>query len=104
MSQPYLGEIKAVSFCYEPRGWLYCDGQSIPIGEYLELFSLIGTTYGGNGTTHFKLPDLNNKMILGTTMRTGETTLLGENTNIQIPNLSIPSQSITFTLRNVTVI
>jgi microcystin-dependent protein len=98
MAESFLGEIKAVGFNFEPYGWLYCNGQTLQILENTALFSLLGTTYGGDGITNFKLPDLNNKMTLGTT------SLFGENKQFQIPKLSIPSQSITFTLRNVTVI
>ena len=98
MSEPFLGEIRAVGFYFEPVGWKYCDGELLQIRENQALFSLLGTMYGGDGQNNFKLPNLNNKMILGAT------TSFGENISIPIPKLSIPSQSITFTLRNVTVI
>lgn len=98
MSEPFIGQIIAVGFNFAPKGWLNCNGQTLQIHDNTALFSLLGTTYGGDGRTNFKLPDLNNKMILGTTSS------FGENTKFHIPNLSIPSQSITFTLRNVTVI
>ena len=58
MSEPYLGEIKVVSFNFAPRGWALCNGQTLPINQNQALFSLLGTTYGGNGTTTFQLPNL----------------------------------------------
>jgi microcystin-dependent protein len=58
MAEPYLGEIRAVSFAFAPKGWALCNGQTLPINQNQALFSLLGTTYGGNGTTTFNLPDL----------------------------------------------
>lgn len=58
MSEPFLGEIKLVSFSFPPRGWAFCNGQSLPINQNQALFSLLGTTYGGDGRTTFALPDL----------------------------------------------
>jgi microcystin-dependent protein len=58
MGQPYLGEIKIMSFGFAPRNWAMCNGQFLPINQNQALFSLLGTTYGGNGQTTFALPDL----------------------------------------------
>jgi microcystin-dependent protein len=58
MGQPYVGQVIAVGFNFAPVNWLLCNGQLLPISEYEVLFTLIGTTYGGNGTTTFGLPDL----------------------------------------------
>lgn len=58
MSAPFLGEIKIVSFNFPPKGWALCAGQQLSIAQNQALFSLLGTTYGGNGTTTFALPDL----------------------------------------------
>jgi microcystin-dependent protein len=58
MSEPFLTEIKIVSFNYAPRGWALCNGQLLPINQNQPLFALLGTTYGGNGQTNFALPDL----------------------------------------------
>lgn len=58
MAQPFLAEIKIVGFDFAPSGWALCDGQLLPISQNQALFSLMGTTYGGNGTTNFALPDL----------------------------------------------
>ena len=54
----YIGEIRMVGFNFPPRGWAMCEGQLIPLQQNTALFSLLGTTYGGNGTTNFALPDL----------------------------------------------
>lgn len=58
MSEPFLGEIKIVGFNFAPRGWAFCDGQILPISQNQSLYSLLGTTYGGDGRTSFALPDL----------------------------------------------
>ncbi|MGO9196780.1 MAG: phage tail protein [Acidimicrobiales bacterium] len=58
MSQPFVGEIRMFGGNFAPSGWAFCDGQSIAISQNSTLFNLIGTTYGGNGTTTFNLPDL----------------------------------------------
>ena len=77
MGQPYLSEIKIMSFGFAPQGWAQCNGQLLPINQNQALFSLLGTTYGGNGQTNFALPDLRGstpihfgKHVLGE--RTGE--------------------------------
>ncbi|MCA1817016.1 MAG: tail fiber protein [Acidobacteria bacterium] len=58
MSQPFMGEIKIISWNFAPRNWAFCNGQFLPINQNQALFSLFGTTYGGNGQTTFALPDL----------------------------------------------
>jgi microcystin-dependent protein len=58
MSQPFLGEIKIVSFNFAPAGWAFCNGQFLPINQNQGLFSLLGTMYGGDGRTTFALPNL----------------------------------------------
>ena len=55
---PFLGEIRIISWSYAPRGWAFCNGQTLPINQNQALFSLFGTMYGGNGITTFLLPDL----------------------------------------------
>ncbi len=62
MSQPFLGEIKMVGFNFAPRGYALCNGQILPIAQNTALFSLLGTTYGGNGQTTFALPDLRSRV------------------------------------------
>jgi len=58
MVEPYLGEIRMFGGDFAPRGWARCHGQLLPISEHAPLFSLIGTTYGGDGIDTFALPDL----------------------------------------------
>jgi microcystin-dependent protein len=58
MSEPFLAEIKIVGFNFAPRSWAFCDGQILPINQNQSLYSLLGTTYGGDGRTTFALPDL----------------------------------------------
>ena len=58
MAEPFLAEIKIVGFNFAPRGWAFCDGQILPINQNQALFSLLGTTYGGDGRTSFALPGL----------------------------------------------
>lgn len=58
MSEPFLAEIRMVGFNFAPRGWAFCDGQILPINQNQSLYSLLGTTYGGDGRTSFALPDL----------------------------------------------
>lgn len=58
MSEPFLAEIRMVGFNFAPRGWAFCDGQILPINQNQALYSLLGTTYGGDGRTSFALPDL----------------------------------------------
>lgn len=55
---PYVGQIMWVSFNFAPRGWATCDGQLLPLSQNTALFSLLGTQYGGNGTSNFALPDM----------------------------------------------
>lgn len=63
MGEPFLAEIKMISWSYAPRGWAFCDGQMLPINQNQALFSLLGTTFGGNGQTLFALPDLRGSVI-----------------------------------------
>jgi len=58
MSEPFLGEIQIVPYNFAPRGWAFCNGQILPISQNTALFSILGTTYGGNGTTNYALPNL----------------------------------------------
>ena len=58
MSEPFLAEIRIVGFNFAPRNWAFCDGQILPINQNQSLYSLLGTTYGGDGRTSFALPDL----------------------------------------------
>src|ERR1700722_13697770 len=62
MATPYLAEIRVFSFGFAPKGWALCNGQTLPINQNQALFSLLGTTYGGNGVTTFQLPNLQARM------------------------------------------
>ena len=62
MSEPFLSEIKIVSFNFPPKGWALCNGQFLPINQNQALFALLGTTYGGNGQTTFALPNLQGRV------------------------------------------
>ena len=58
MADPFVAEIRIFPFNFAPKGWAFCDGQLLPISQNTALFSLLGTTYGGNGKSNFALPDL----------------------------------------------
>jgi len=64
MSEPFLAEIRIVAFNFPPRSWALCDGQILPINQNQSLYSLLGTTYGGDGRTSFALPDLRGRTPL----------------------------------------
>lgn len=95
MATPYLGEIRTVGFTFAPPGWLQCNGQSLSISEYEALFTLIGTTYGGDGQNTFNLPNLQSRVNVGagngaglnayTPGQTGGTEMVTLNTN-QLPS------------------
>jgi microcystin-dependent protein len=74
MSTPFLAEIKIISWNYAPKGWAFCNGQFLPINQNQALFSLLGTTYGGNGQTTFALPDLRGQVPI----HVGNSHTLGE--------------------------
>jgi microcystin-dependent protein len=61
MSTPFMGEIKIVSFNFAPKGWAQCNGQLLPINQNQALFSILGTTYGGDGRVNFALPDFRSR-------------------------------------------
>ncbi len=65
MAEPFLGEIRVFSFAFAPKGWAQCNGQTLPINQNQALFSLLGTTFGGNGVTTFMLPNAQNRCFLG---------------------------------------
>lgn len=74
MSEPFLSEIKIFAFNFPPKGWAFCNGQLLPINQNQALFSLLGTTYGGNGQTNFALPNLRGRAQI----HTGNGHTLGE--------------------------
>jgi microcystin-dependent protein len=62
MAEPFLSEVRMMSFVFAPKGWALCNGQLLPINQNQALFSLLGTTFGGNGQTTFALPDLRGRV------------------------------------------
>ena len=64
MAAPFLAEIRIFSFSFPPKGWAFCNGQTLPINQNQALFSLLGTTYGGNGTTNFLLPNAQGRVLV----------------------------------------
>ncbi len=86
MAEPFLSEIRIMSFNFPPKGWAFCNGQLLPINQNQALFSLLGTTYGGNGQTTFALPDLRGR----TPIHTGSGHTLGERAGAEAHTLSIP--------------
>jgi microcystin-dependent protein len=65
-TEPFLGEIRCFSFNFPPKGWFACNGQLLAINQYQALFAILGTFYGGNGTTNFALPNLQGRVPLHT--------------------------------------
>ena len=65
MSTPFLGEIKIISWNFAPKGWAFCNGQLMPINQNQALFSVLGTSYGGDGRTTFALPDFRGRTGIG---------------------------------------
>lgn len=84
MSEPFLAEIRAIGFNFAPRGWGYCDGQILPINQNQSLYSLLGTTYGGDGRTSFALPDLRSR----TPIHVGEGHSLGQKSGVETVTLT----------------
>jgi microcystin-dependent protein len=85
MAEPFLSEIRIMSFAFAPKGWATCDGQLLPINQNQALFSLLGTTYGGDGRVNFGLPDLRARAPI----HVGSGHTLGERGGEQAHTLSI---------------
>lgn len=85
MSEPFLSEIRLMSFAFAPRGWAQCNGQLLPINQNQALFSLLGTQYGGNGQTNFALPDLRGRVPLGF----ADSGLVGEKGGVEAVTLGV---------------
>jgi len=85
MAEPFLSEIRIMSFSFPPKGWALCNGQLLPINQNQALFSLLGTTFGGNGQTNFALPNLQGR----TPIHVGGGHTLGEQGGEQAHTLSI---------------
>lgn len=88
MSDPYIGEIRPFGFNFAPRNWMFCRGQLLAIQSNTALFSIIGTYYGGNGTSTFALPNLQSRIALGMGTGSGLSTyVLGEETGAEAHTL-----------------
>jgi microcystin-dependent protein len=85
MAEPFLSEIRLMSFIFAPKGWALCNGQLLPINQNQALFSLLGTTFGGDGRVNFALPDLRSR----TPIHVGSGHTLGERGGEQAHTLSI---------------
>lgn len=85
MAEPFLSEIRLMSFSFAPRGWALCNGQLLPINQNQALFSLLGTTFGGDGRVNFALPDLRGR----TPIHVGGSHTLGERGGEQSHTLTI---------------
>jgi len=96
MAEPFLGEIKLMSFIFPPKGWALCDGQFLPINQNQALFSLLGTTYGGNGQTTFALPNLRGRVPIH--MGNGHT--LGEAAGTESVTINLQTMPQHFHLMN----
>jgi microcystin-dependent protein len=95
MAQPYVGEIRMFAGNFPPSGWMFCEGQLLPISENETLFQLIGTTYGGDGQSTFALPDLRGRIPI----HMGNGFILAENGGVEEITLTIqqiPAHSHTF--------
>jgi len=89
MSEPFLAEIRIVGFNFPPRGWAFCDGQILPINQNQSLYSLLGTTYGGDGRTSFALPDFRGRTPIHTGQSAGGSNhLLGQKSGEETHTLS----------------
>lgn len=88
MSEPFLAEIRIVGFNFAPRGWAFCDGQILPINQNQSLYSLLGTTYGGDGRTSFALPDLRGRTPIHVGSSNGTNHQLGQKSGEETHTLS----------------
>lgn len=87
MSEPFLAEIRIMGFNFAPRNWAMCDGQILPINQNQSLFSLLGTTYGGDGRTTFALPDLRGRTPIHEGSSGGANHLLGQRSGMETHTL-----------------
>lgn len=101
MDEPYIGEIRPISFNYAPKGWAFCNGQLIGIQQNQALFALLGTTFGGNGQTTFGLPDLRSRVPVGTGQLQGGSNyvqgMMAGNEAVALQIEQIPSHTHAFT-------
>lgn len=94
MAEPFLSEIRMMTFNFPPKGWAFCNGQLLPINQNQGLFSLLGTTYGGNGQTNFALPNLQGR----TPIHMGAGHTLGESAGSTSSTLTVSELPLHFHL------
>jgi microcystin-dependent protein len=93
MAQPYVGEIRMFGGSFAPAGWMFCDGQLLPISENETLFQLIGTTYGGDGQSTFQLPDLRSRIPIHVGPNLGPLAATGGTETVTLTTQQIPIHS-----------
>jgi microcystin-dependent protein len=106
--EQFIGEVRLFAGNFAPKGWAFCNGQSMPVNQYAALFSVLGTTYGGDGMTTFKLPDLRGRVpfhagysqgpglspiVLGEVGGTETNTILPSNVSVKTNNVSLDTQT-----------
>lgn len=100
MSEPFLAEIRMFGFSFAPRGWAFCNGQILPIDQNQSLYSLIGTTYGGDGRTTFALPDLRGRVPISPDSSTPQGAAGGTET-VTLTEAELPVHSHVLNARDV---
>jgi microcystin-dependent protein len=105
MSQPYIGDIRMFAGNFAPAGWMFCEGQLLPISEFETLFNLIGTTYGGDGQSTFGLPDMRGRLPIHQGNAQGTEYVLSQSAGVEqhalAPN-EIPSHNHPFMVKAAT--
>ena len=97
MSEPFVGQLAQFGFSYPPKGWALCQGQILPIAQYSSLFSLLGTSFGGNGTTNFALPDLRARVPVGSGTQGSSVYTIGQMggvENVTLTQTEMPAQEV----------
>jgi microcystin-dependent protein len=102
MAEPYVGQIIAFAGNFAIKGWAFCNGQQLPINQYSALFSILGTTYGGNGTTTFALPNLQGSfpmhfggnVVLGQKGGTNSVSILSSNMPAHSHQIAVPVSNV----------
>jgi microcystin-dependent protein len=104
MSQPYIGEIRAFGFNFAPQNWAFCNGQPMNISDNPTLFNVIGTTYGGNGTTTFNMPNLQGQVPMHWGNLAGFNTSIGQvqgTTQVTLTQAQTPSHTHVLTVQKL---
>lgn len=93
MSEPFLSEIRMMSFNFPPKGWAFCNGQLLPINQNQALFSLLGTAYGGDGRTNFALPDLRGRVPMHVGQEIGGVGGTGGQETVTLTQAQLPAHA-----------